>query len=109
MKQHDMSEQAYKNGYEAGSKRGYQNGYKQGYKEGSEAGRMAAIKAVSGMPDISDATRNALYKMGQKAHTKNEEDDGCRSCVTCVDGGVDMPHCYECNPGNGFAYFRRMV
>ncbi len=109
MNTRDMTEQAYKNGYEAGSKHGYQQGYKAGMEAGREAGRMAAIKAVSGMPDISDATRYALYKMGKKAHPRKEEDPTGCSCVTCVDGGFDLPHCSECNPKNGFAYFRKKV
>lgn len=25
------------------------------------------------------------------------------------DGGIDLPHCAECNPGNGFAFFRKKV
>ena len=91
----------YEKGYEAGCK----NGYRQGYKEGLEAGRKAAIRDVSENPDISDATRYALFKMGQKAHSRKE--DG--SCLTCVDGGIDMPYCAECNPKNGFAYFRKKV
>ena len=95
----------YEKGYEAGAK----NGYQQGYKEGIEAGRMAAIKAVSGIPDISDKTRLALFKMGQRAHQQRDEDVSCRSCLDCVDGGIDMPYCAERNPKNGFAYFRRKV
>ena len=105
MNTRDMTEQAYKNGYEAGSKHGYQQGYKEGLEAGREAGRKAAIKAVSGIPDISDKTRLALFKMGQKAHSRKE--DG--SCLTCADGGIDMPYCAECNRANGFAYFRKKV
>ena len=89
MNQHDMTEQAYRNGY----------------RKGYEAGRKAAVKAVSAIPNISKNTLDALYKMDQKTHTVAE----CRSCVTCVDGGIDMPHCAECTPANGFAYFRRKV
>ena len=99
----------YEKGYEAGSKHGYRQGYQHGYNKGLEAGRMAAIKAVSGIPDISDATRYALYKMGQKVHPQKEEDPAGCSCVTCVDGGIDLPHCEECNQSNGFAYFRKKV
>lgn len=99
----------FQSGYEAGCKHGYQQGYKEGIEAGREAGRMAAIKAVSGIPDISDKTRLALFKMGQKAHTQMDEDVSCRSCPDCVDGGIDMPYCSECNPKNGFAYFRKKV
>ena len=105
----DMSVQQYQKGYEAGSKHGYQQGYQHGYNKGLEAGRMAAIKAVSGIPDISEKTRLALFKMGQKAHTQRDEDVSCRSCLDCVDSGIDMPYCSECNPKNGFAYFRKKV
>lgn len=98
-----MTDQEYKKGYEAGLK----SGYKKGYQEGMEAGRIAAIKAVSGIPDISDKTRLALFKMGKKDHTQRDEDVSCRSCLDCVDGGIDMPYCSECNPKNGFAYFRK--
>lgn len=73
MKMHDMTEQAYKNGYA----QGYENGI-----------------------------RDALEKMGQRVHTV---DVASRSCVTCVDGGIDLPHCTECNPANGFMFFRRKV
>ena len=92
----DMVEQAYKNGYEAGSK----HGYTQGYKDGLDAREKLKASAFK----ISDATRYALHKMDQAAH--NIEG---RSCVECIDGGIDMPHCSECNPKNGFAYFRKKV
>jgi hypothetical protein len=85
---HDMTEQAYKNGY--------QKGY--------EAGRKAAAKAVKEMPSVSKKTLAALCKMERMTHNY-----GGRSCVTCVDGGIDMPHCSECNPSNGFAYYRKKV
>lgn len=104
-----MKEQEYQKGYEAGSKHGYQQGYKEGLEAGREAGRKEAIRSVSNMPDISDKTRLALFKMGQKAHTQRDEDVSCRSCLDCVDGGIDMPYCSECNPKNGFAYFRKKV
>lgn len=107
MNTRDMTEQAYKNGYEAGSKHGYQQGHKEGYEAGLEAGRKAAIRSVSNMPDISDKTRLALFKMGKNAHPKKDDDVPCRSCLDCVDGGIDMPYCAECNPKNGFAYFRK--
>ena len=105
MNTRDMTEQAYKNGYESGLK----HGYTKGYNDGLEAGRKAAIRSVSNMPDISDKARLALFKMGQKAHTQMDEDVSCRSCLDCVDGGIDMPYCSECNPKNGFAYFRKKV
>lgn len=104
-----MIDREYQKGYEAGSKQGYRQGYQHGYNKGLEAGRMAAIKAVSGIPDISEKTRLALFKMGQKAHTQRDEDVSCRSCLDCVDSGIDMPYCSECNPENGFAYFRKKV
>jgi hypothetical protein len=87
MKTYDMTEQAYRNGYE----------------KGFEAGKRAAAKAASGVSTVSDATLYALYKMDQKTHPVDEG----RSCVNCMDGGIDSPHCSECNPANGFAYFRR--
>jgi hypothetical protein len=102
-----MIDQEYQKGYEAGCKHGYQQGYKEGMEAGREAGRKEAIRSVSNMPDISDKTRLALFKMGQKAHQQRDEDVSCRSCLDCVDGGIDMPYCSECNPKNGFAYFRK--
>ena len=109
-----MTDQEYKKGYEAGSKHGYRQGYQHGYNKGLETGRKAAIKAVSGLSEISDATLNALYKMGKNVHTqKNNDPDKVQSvftecpCLTCIDGGVDMPYCAECNRANGFAYFRK--
>jgi hypothetical protein len=104
-----MIDQEYQKGYEAGSKHGYQQGYQHGYNKGLEAGRKAAIKSISNMPDISDKTRLALFKMGQKAHQQRDEDASCQSCLDCIYGGIDMPYCAECNPSNGFAYFRKKV
>jgi hypothetical protein len=89
MKLHDITEQAYKNGYQ----------------RGFEDGKRAALTAVSVTPNISDATLYALYKMDQKVHTGAED----RSCVNCMDGGIDMPHCAECDRANGFRYFRKKV
>lgn len=109
MNTRDMTEQAYKNGYEAGCKHGYQQGHKEGYEAGVETGRKAAIKSVSGISNISDATLHALYKMGKKHKQQNEATsvfEDC-PCLTCVDGGIDMPYCAECNRANGFAYFRK--
>lgn len=98
----DMSVQEYQKGYESGSKHGYRQGYKEGYKEGYESGvetgRKAAIKAVSGLSDISDATLNALYKMGKKRKLQPETKsvfEAC-PCLTCIDGGIDMPYCEGC-------------
>lgn len=69
--------------------------------------KMAA--GLVGLKNMSQAMMDAIEKVGQITHTRKEELVSCRSCVTCVDGGIDMPHCAECNPGNGFAYFRRKV
>lgn len=112
----DMTEQAYKNGYETGCKRGYQQGYKEGLEAGIKAGMEEAIKAIAEIPGIPDTTRFALYKMGKNAHpSQSNETDQVRSvfaecpCLTCIDSGIDMPYCAECNPSNGFAYFRKKV
>lgn len=116
MNTRDMTEQAYKNGYEAGSKNGYRQGYKDGLEAGTKAGMEGTIKAVAEIPGIPDATRLALYKMGKKARPRqNNEPDNVRSvfaecpCLNCIDGGVDMPYCGECNRANGYAYFRKKV
>jgi hypothetical protein len=111
-----MATNDYENGYEAGSKNGYRQGYKKGLEAGMKAGREEAIKAIAEVPGIPDATRLALYKMGKKAHPKqNNEPDNVRSvfaecpCLNCIDGGVDMPYCAECNRANGYTYFRKKV
>ena len=67
-------------------------------------------------PNISVVAMQALYKMGEKApppqHNKPVKVRSMFTecpCLTCIDGGIDMPHCSECNPSNGFAYFRKKV
>lgn len=66
------------------------------------------------MADISREARKALHQMGKNVHAKHGMGD-YRSvfaecpCTKCVDGGIDMPHCSECNRGNGFRYFRKKV
>ena len=106
----------YQRGYETGSKNGYRQGYKDGLEAGTKAGLEGAIKTIAEVPGIPEATRLALYKMGKKAHPKqNNEPDNVRPvfaecpCLNCIDGGVDMPYCAECNRANGYAYFRKKV
>lgn len=106
----------YQRGYETGSKNGYREGYKKGLEVGEKVGRQDAIKAIAEVPGIPESTRLALYKMGKKARPRqNNEPDNVRSvfagcpCLNCIDGGVDMPYCEECNRANGYAYFRKKV
>ena len=68
------------------------------------------------MVAISSDTMKALHRMDEQVHQPAEKEPVIvRSvfaecpCLTCIDGGIDMPHCAECDPMNGFAYFRKKV
>ena len=66
------------------------------------------------MANISREAQKALLQMGKNVHTKYGMGD-YRSvfvecpCTKCIDGGIDLPHCADCKPGNGFAFFRKKV
>ena len=66
------------------------------------------------MVAVSNDTMKALYQIGERTHTQPYKEP-VRSvfldcpCTKCIDGGIDMPYCEECNRANGFAYFRKKV
>ena len=64
MNVHDMTEQAYKNGYDKGWGEGYDKGYARVYAVGLEN----AKKKPKKQNIITDRTLKALVKMGKKAH-----------------------------------------
>ncbi len=61
---------------------------------------------------LTRETMKALCQMGKKVHMNSPNRD-VRSvfsecpCTRCVDGGIDMEHCSECDRSNGFRYFNR--
>ena len=66
------------------------------------------------MVAVSSDTMKALQQMGEKVHTQPPKEPVVVQsvftecpCLTCIDGGIDMPYCEECNRANGFAYFRK--
>ena len=73
-------------------------------------------KKKSVMVAVSSDTMKALQQMGEKAHPPAEKEPVVVKsaftecpCLNCIDGGIDMPYCAECNRANGFAYFRKKV
>lgn len=73
-------------------------------------------KKKSVMVAVSSDTMKALQQMGEKAHPPAEKEPAVVQsvfiacpCTKCLDGGIDMPHCAECNRANGFRYFRKKV
>lgn len=62
---------------------------------------------------ISEEAKNAMLKMGQNAHPKQENTAVSHSvfedcpCFECAYEKIDVPHCEECNRSNGFSYFRK--
>lgn len=89
--------QAYQNGYAKGYEAGKKADVEQAFKDGYDAGFKAGKKAGANQNTISYPTLVTVLK------------EAGRSCVNCVDGGIDLPHCADCKPGNGFACFRKKV